>query len=126
MSIPRPEAWVARAIACIDVQSLTPTQTLRGRIWKNHIRGNAYGSTVRNKVAQAIGCQPIRMRRYSYSDEERISEMLGKCHLRVLPVLGGNTTEVQDALIAALDPPMNDHRGQRPCWRNAEVTDILT
>ena len=103
-----------------------PTQTLRGRIWKNHIRGNAYGSTVRNKVAQAIGCQPVGKRKYSHSDEERISETLYRCHLRVLPVLRGKTKEVQDALIEALDPPMNDHRGHRPRWRNAEVTDILT
>ena len=102
-----------------------PTRTLRERIWKNHLRGNAYGSTLRNKVAQALDCVPVTMRRFKPGCEKDISDTLARCQLRVLATRQDETAEAQAAVIRDLDPPMNDHPGERPRWRVIRVRSIL-
>jgi hypothetical protein len=98
---------------------------LRSRRWGNHLRGNARGSTLRNKVAKAFEFLPTGFRAYGKEAEETISQKLLECEVRFLPVLPELIDQVQADLIRELDPPMNDHPGQVPRWRAAEVREIL-
>lgn len=101
-----------------------PKRTLRQRILQ-HLRKTARQSTLRNKVAKTIGCEPAGDRRYSEACERRIREILEKCDLRVLQTLQGDTAQAQLALIEQLDPPMNDHAGQNPRWDIVVVQRVL-
>jgi hypothetical protein len=98
---------------------------LRSRLWGNHLRGNARGSTLRNKVAQASGFPPTGKRAYGRDAEQAISMKLLECELRFHPVVPALIDETQAQLIRELDPPMNDHPGEMPRWRIADVREIL-
>ena len=98
---------------------------LRSRLWGNHVRGNARGSTLRNKVAKSFGFPAIGNRAYGYPAEETISSKLRECELRFLPVPVETIADAQSDAISELDPPMNDHPGQVPRWRMDEVREIL-
>lgn len=102
-----------------------PIRTLRDRIWKDHLRGNAYGSIIRNKVAQALRYSPIDKRRFEPGCEDEVSRVLDLCELRTLETAQGQTAEAEVQVVRDLDPPMNDHPGQRPRWRIDEVRRIL-
>ena len=99
--------------------------TLQDRICKNHLQGITYFSVIRNKIAQALCCSPIGKRRYEPPCEEEISRVLQLCELRTLETSQGQTAEAEVQVIRELDPPMNDHPGQRPRWRIDEVRHIL-
>jgi GIY-YIG catalytic domain len=98
---------------------------LRSRLWGNHIRGNARGSTLRNKVAKCFGFPPIGVRAYGSQAEQEISSKLRECDLSFLVVPIEVLAEAQGDLISTLDPPMNDHPGHVPRWRIDDVRDIL-
>jgi GIY-YIG catalytic domain len=98
---------------------------LRSRLWGNHIRGNARGSTPRNKVAKTFDFPPTGSRAYENEAEKKISAKLLECELRFLPLPHELIDKVQDDLIRELDPPMNDHPGQIPRWRVDDVREIL-
>ena len=98
---------------------------LRSRLWSNHLRGNARGSTLRNKVAKTFGFEPVGFRRYGIDAEAAISAKLLECEIRFLALSHDTVSSAQADLIARLDPPMNDHPGQRPRWRIDEVRTIL-
>ena len=98
---------------------------LRSRLWGNHLRGNARGSTLRNKVAKAFGFPPTGKRAYGRDAEQAISLKLLECELRFHPVLPTLIDETQAQLISELDPPMNDHPGEVPRWRIDDVREIL-
>jgi len=98
---------------------------LRSRLWGNHIRGNARGSTLRNKVAEALGLEPLDFRRYGREAERRITEKLRECDVRFCVLPREEVSPTQTQLIVALDAPMNDHAGQVPRWRIDEVRRIL-
>lgn len=98
---------------------------LRSRLWGNHLRGNARGSTLRNKVAKAFGFPPTGERAYGRDAEQAISLKLLECELRFHPVLPTLIDETQAQLIGELDPPMNDHPGEVPRWSIDDVREIL-
>lgn len=98
---------------------------IRSRLWGNHLRGNARGSTLRNKVAKAFDFSPVGFRAYGPSAEQSISTKLLECEVRFLPVALALIDQTQADLISELDPPMNDHPGQVPRWRIADVREIL-
>jgi len=98
---------------------------LRSRLWGNHVRGNARGSTLRNKVAKAHGFPPTGFRAYGRDAEQSISAKLFECDVRFLVVTPALIDEAQVDLIRRLDPPMNDHPGLVPRWRLDEVREIL-
>lgn len=98
---------------------------LRPRLWGNHLRGNARGSTLRNKVAKTFDFPPTGFRAYGKDAEETISGKLLECEVRFLLVPLELIDQVQADLIHELDPPMNDHPGQVPRWRVDEVREIL-
>ena len=98
---------------------------LRSRLWGNHLRGNARGSTLRNKVAKAFGFPPTGERAYGRDAEQAISMKLLECELRFHPVVPTLIDETQAQLIRELDPPMNDHPGEVPRWRIDDVREIL-
>lgn len=98
---------------------------LRSRLWGNHLRGNARGSTLRNKVAKCFDFAPIGHRKYEPSAEQSISRKLRECDVRFLVLRPRLIAQAQADLIRALDPPMNDHPGHVPRWRIAEVREIL-
>jgi hypothetical protein len=98
---------------------------LRSRLWGNHLRGNARGSTLRNKVAKSFGFPAIGPRAYGPEAEQAINSKLRECELRFLAVPVEAIAEAQSGLISKLDPPMNDHPGQVPRWRIDEVRQIL-
>lgn len=98
---------------------------LRSRLWGNHLRGNARGSTLRNKVAKTFDFTHTGFRAYGKDAEETISRKLLECEVRFLPVSLELIDQVQADLIRELDPPMNDHPGQVPRWRVDEVREIL-
>ncbi len=98
---------------------------LRSRLWGNHLRGNARGSTLRNKVAKTFDFPPTGFRAYGKDAEETISGKLLECEVRFLPVALELIDQVQADLIRELDPPMNDHPSQVPRWRADDVREIL-
>lgn len=98
---------------------------LRSRLWGNHLRGNARGSTLRNKVAKTFEFPPTGFRAYGKDAEETISRTLLGCEVKFLPVPLELIDQVQAELIHELDPPMNDHPGQVPRWRVEDVREIL-
>jgi hypothetical protein len=98
---------------------------LRSRLWGNHLRGNARGSTLRNKVAKAFAFEPIGVRSYGPAAEAAISGKLRECELRFLALELSEVTLAQSELIRHFDPPMNDHPGEQPRWRVDEVRRIL-
>lgn len=98
---------------------------LRSRLWGNHLRGNARGSTLRNKVAKTFDFPPTGFRAYGRDAEGTISGKLLECEVRFHPVPLALIDQVQADLIHELDPPMNDHPGQVPRWRVDEVREIL-
>lgn len=98
---------------------------LRSRLWENHLRGNARGSTLRNKVAKTFGFEPVGFRKYGRDAEAAITAKLLECEIRLVAVNREEISAAQDDLIARLDPPMNDHPGEQPRWRLDEVREIL-
>jgi hypothetical protein len=98
---------------------------LRSRLWGNHIRGNARGSTLRNKLAKSFSFPAIRARTYGPHAEQAISSKLRECQVRFLAVPPEAIADAQSHLIAELDPPLNDHPGHVPRWRIEEVREIL-
>jgi hypothetical protein len=98
---------------------------LRSRLWGNHLRGNVRGSTLRNKLAKAFDFPPTGHRKYEPHAEQSISSKLRECDVRFLVLLPSLIAQAQAELIHKLDPPMNDHPGQVPRWRIAEVREIL-
>jgi hypothetical protein len=89
------------------------------------LRGNARGSTLRNKTAKAFGFEPIAFRKYGHAAEREITAKLAECHVRVLALPDELVSPAQAELISSLDPPMNDHPGHSPRWRIDEVREIL-
>src|SRR5262245_5274643 len=87
---------------------------LRSRLWGNHLRGNARGSTLRNKVGKAFEFPPTGFRAYGRGAEEVISGKLLECEVRFLPLSPELIDEAQADLIRELDPPMNDHPSEVP------------
>ena len=98
---------------------------LRSRLWGNHVRGNARGSTLRNKVAKSFGFPPIGFRAYGPGAEAAITAKLLECAIKVMTLGLDEVSAAQAELISAFDPPMNDHPGERPRWRVDEVRRIL-
>lgn len=98
---------------------------LQSRLWGNHLRGNARGSTLRNKVAKACSFEPVGFRKYGRDAEAMITAKLLECDVRFLAVERERVSSVQADLIHRLDPPMNDHPGEQPRWRIDEVRRIL-
>jgi hypothetical protein len=98
---------------------------LRSRIWGNHLRGNARGSTLRNKTAKAFGFEPIGFRKYGEAAERKVTAKLAECHIRVLALPDEIVSPIQAELISSLDPAMNDHPGESPRWRIDDVREIL-
>ena len=98
---------------------------LRSRLWGNHLRGNTRGSTLRNKLTKALDFVPVGHRKYEPHAEQSISAKLRECEVRFLVLPPSLIAQAQADLIRELDPPMNDHPGQVPRWRIAEVREIL-
>jgi hypothetical protein len=98
---------------------------VRSRLWGNHLRGNARGSTLRDKVAKAFGFEPVGFRKYGAVAEAAISRKLLECELRFITAAHDVTPRAQADLIDVLDPPLNDHPGESPRWRIDEVREIL-
>jgi hypothetical protein len=98
---------------------------LRSRLWSNHLRGNARGSTLRNKVAKAFAFEPVGFRKYGPEAETAVAKKLLECEIRFLVLPSELIGVAQSDLIRELDPPMNDHPGQVPRWRSDEVRAIL-
>jgi hypothetical protein len=64
-------------------------------------------------------------REYGPDAEAAISAKLRECRVRFLVVAPSAIPEAQATLIRELNPPMNDHPGQKPRWRIDEVRAIL-
>jgi hypothetical protein len=87
--------------------------TLRSRIKQNHINGNAYSSTFRLTLS-AVLLDPLRLlvmkpSRLTPESRAQVSGWI-KRHLRVavVPYDDRDTlAEVEDAVLDALDPPLN-------------------
>lgn len=89
-----------------------------------------FGGTLADRLSatrwrSSFGFPPVGERAYGRDAEAAITEKLRQCDVRFLPMPPAEIAETQADLIRALDPPMNDHPGQVPRWRIAEVREIL-
>lgn len=105
--------YVGQAGATLWPSGKKSTATLKSRIRRNHIRGNASSSTFRHTIS-AILREPLNLRlagpgKLIHEDNRRLSRWI-EDHLRVTIVPWedrDSLKRVEQAVLDALDPPFN-------------------